>query len=404
MQQQIDWRTALQFAGVGFVIVFVLWIAGFIGSFWAGLGVLAVGHMFVAAAYIPKWRRTTIWVLAIWTLVVIVKPIVWNSLPAMVQDALSYRGGTESTRFSETFRGHGGDAIEQLALYCSKTEQQYTNEVIATRQELGGLRLDDPNRPAKEAELQQKVRNVEAWRKNCTKDFQYEGESVQTALVAFFSAVGSAFHPDNSKEWYDLLGILLLVGFGLFIAKWKGPWTKSLGGAMLLAFLFFFGRYVLFETSLTKPIQEGWAEATRELTPEEKEARRKRAEQARELAAATASTPKPECTQIQREDSVLSGTKAISTMVVASGCSEIYFEQHDYGGVVKIEKNPCGEGGKMPFFQKVRGSPWLSGYLGGREWASLDPAGTRIEWKGFVEIKKSQFSPVPAVTKLSCVS
>ncbi|OGZ44350.1 MAG: hypothetical protein A3J55_03590 [Candidatus Ryanbacteria bacterium RIFCSPHIGHO2_02_FULL_45_17b] len=131
--------------------------------------------------------------------------------------------------------------------------------------------------------------------------------------------------------------------------------------------------------------------------------RRSIAQQARELAAETAasSTPKPECTQIQHEDSVLSGTRAITTMITASACREFYFEQHDFRGVVKIEKNPCG-GGMMPFFQKVSGSPQISGYLGGPAWINLDRAGTRVDWKGFIEVKKS-IPSLWAVTKLSCV-
>lgn len=407
MQQKIDWQTALRFAGVGGVIVLVLWLAGFIGNFWAGLGVLAVVHMFVAAAYLPKWWKTSTCLVVLWTLVVVIKPIVWNSLPSMVQDALSSRRGAESTRFSETFRGHGGDAMEQLALSCSETERQYTLEVEQARKYLNSLLLSDPTRQVKEAELQQKVKDIEAWRARCTKDMQYKGEGVRAAVGSFVSAVASAFHPDDAKEWYDLISILGLVGYGLYSATWKEmKWQRAIGGTMLLAFVFFLGRYVLFETNLTKPIQEAWALATRELTPEEKEDRRKRAEQARALAAMAPSSvsPKPECTQVQRADSVLSGVMAINTMYVANQCMEFYFEQHDYRGVVKIEQNPC-PAGRMPLFQAVKGSPQLSGFVDSSlGWINLDLSGTRVNWKGFVNIKKSQFSLVSSITKLSCVS
>ena len=290
MQQQMDWRTALQFAGVGLAIVVILRLASFIGSFLAGLGILAIGHMFVAVAYLPKWRRTATWIIILWTLVVVVKPVVWNSLPVMVQDALSSREGVESTRLSETFRGHGADAMQELAFYCSKTEEQYTNEISVARQELDRLGLYNPNRVEKEIAFQQKVKNVEEWRRKCTKDLQYDDESISIVsknIANFFSAIASALHPNTNKEWYDLLGILLLAGFGLYVATWKGKWTQSVGAAMLLAFIFFLGRYVLFETDLPKPVRKAWEDSMKEESPEEKEAR-KRAEETRRVATRTA--------------------------------------------------------------------------------------------------------------------
>lgn len=275
MQQQMDWRTALQFAGVGLIIVIVLRLAGFIGNFWAGLGVLAIGHMFVAAAYLPKWRRTAMWVVVIWTAVVVVKPIVWNSLSPQVQEAVSSHSAKRDARLSETFRGHGADAMQELAFYCSKTEQEYTQEVRIARQALDKLSLSNPKRSAEEAALQQKVKNVETWRQNCTKDFQYNGESAETTLMAFVGAVVSAFHPDSPKEWYDLLGILLLAGLGLYASEEKTLWRNRIGGTILLIFFFGFGRFVLFETNLTNPLIKKWEDITGEETPEEKVARKK---------------------------------------------------------------------------------------------------------------------------------
>lgn len=414
-----DWRTALGFSGVGLVVVLILWLAGFIGSFWAGLGVLAIGNMFLAAAYLPKWRKTSICLAVVWTLVVVVKPIVWNSLPPMVQDALSSRSGAESTRFSETVRGHGGDAMTQLALYCSEREKQYTDGVEKLRGIIHSLDPNDPNRPKQEAELQQRVRNIEAWRQKCTQDMQYEGATVRAAVTSFITAVASAFHPDSPQKWYDLLGILLLVGFGFYCAKWdKLSWGRAVGGAMLLAFVFFLGRYVLFETNLTKPIQEMWALATRELTPEEKEEHRKRAEQARALAAITPvpSSPNPLCTFEQTTDGlVFHGSQLLRSLYAANGCKVFYFKQSEHGGLIRLTENPCSRGG-VPFFKEVgMGSSQVWGYVDspglvpGSQWPyiDLDSSGTRVEWTKkteFVDLKKGLLNPLLSIIELSCVS
>lgn len=286
MQQQMDWRTALQFASVGVVVVFILRLAGFIGSVWTGLGILAIGYAFVAVAYLPELRKTATVILVLWALVTFGKLALWKSVSPEMQDAVSSRNAKNATRFSETFRGHGDLGLKELAYYCSQTEQKYVAEIQAARLVLDRMALLDPSRAAKEEALQKAVKGLETWRQNCTKEFQYDSESASNHIGSFFGAVASACHPDNSKEWYDLLGVLLFAGMGLYFAAWKEmKWQRAIGGALLLTFFFFGGRYVLFDTDLPRPIRGAWEELTREETPEEKAVRSRVDEEAKKEAA-----------------------------------------------------------------------------------------------------------------------
>ena len=298
--QPLTWTTLRNLAILGVSIVFVLWIAGFIGSFWAGLGVLAVGFAVLTVSRLSEWRRTAIILVVGWAFITIVKPVVWNSSPPVLQEAASSAGSKGNTRLAETFRGHGADALQQLAMYCSEREQQRKTEVDTLRKNLIGLQpADEDNRADLELELQTKVREIEEWRQNCTENFQYSGDTFFARVGGFFGAVAAAFPPNDPKEWFDFLGILLLGGLGLYFSKKEVLWRNRIGGIMLLAFVFFSARFIIFETSLTKPFVKGWEEATREETSEEKAATEKATELAREK------------TEHDRLAAVVPGTKVI---------------------------------------------------------------------------------------------
>ena len=246
----MDWNRVLRFAVACLVVVALLYWSGTIGSFWAGVGVATIVFMFAGSTFLSSWKRTSQIALVLWVLITFLLPFLWISLPSQLQDALSSRDIRTETRAAETVRGHGAEAERALALYCTKREADLSRIIQERSVALLAIPFGDPTRVQMEKDLTKAAVAVEEWRKECTAPIQYATNGVHGAWIGLKNVVSHISIPTTNEGWYWAISVLLVFGLGIYTATLKGPWTKWVGGPMLLVMLVLLGYFLFFKTSV----------------------------------------------------------------------------------------------------------------------------------------------------------
>ncbi len=126
-------------AGLVFLIL-VLWIGGFIGSFWVGIGIAAMIGIVVIIQKLPKFQQTAMWIFGGWIVLFLILPPILNLFPYTQKEWRATRSLADLIA-GERMHPSMGRMFRQVKNRCDWWEEEYTKQITIAYQKLSLAQL-----------------------------------------------------------------------------------------------------------------------------------------------------------------------------------------------------------------------------------------------------------------------
>jgi hypothetical protein len=228
---------------------------------------VAVVGVAVGISFLPSFKKPAMIGLIGWLVITVLTPTLWSNLSFNLQGAFGTRRLATETRLAETVGKRGAQATRWQQITCDQWEDNYNDKEIGPLvQFINTLLPSDPRVPTRMAMLKQKREYAALVLKENCGELAY-GPSESWRRKTWWEKINM---PSRRAAITILIIIMLFSGTSLYGAKKDSPWTRWVGGTILIVLAAVLG-YVIFDAGFDQKIEEGvtrvWEASTKPTPP-----------------------------------------------------------------------------------------------------------------------------------------
>lgn len=372
--------------GGAVIAAFIFWMAGFVASFWTGLGIAALLLLFFSTSLLTAYKKTAVIVLIITFAILFIR----HTTPEPVSNAVVTRAIDTAVRTSATVGKPMAEIERSRLATCKKDITAAQGRYLAPRKrELqdmnsGLISFDAARHDALILEIKNWEGKIEKAADDCMEGLAYK-----------LPAMSEIPQPRTRTGAALLAVVLFLSGWGLYRANPKtAAWTRWIGGPILiLAFVYLV--YLFFNAGMDKKIEieiEEWqirrkeSSAPSSVAPESLKEEKKNAQKLA-VVTKTAAVKEKRWREATSEEYGLPSTWSVPGMPAQYGT-------YRRGDVIRLPKGGRGFCGKIQaeygsLYDKHGGPSFKRVFSCDQDLEVVVASDTARVWKGWCPARES---------------